>query len=111
MLNGAGEIEIGPRCCLSVGVMLIAQTMTLEVIEKPEMLGQFSPPHKFGKITLEEGAMIGAGTIVTHGVTIGRGSIISGGCLIKKSVPPFTFVIPRQEFKTISVNSPLIIKK
>ena len=111
VLNGSGEIELGPRSFLGYGVMLLTQMLTPEVIAKPEMLDQFAPPHKFGKITLEEGALIGAGTIVTYGVTIGRGSIISGGCLIKKSVPPFTIVIPRQTFKNVSTKSSLIPKK
>ena len=111
VVDGAGEIELGPRCRLGIGVMLLTQMLTPEVMGKPELLDQFAPPHKFGKITLEEGALIGAGSVVTLGVTIGRGSIISGSCLIKKSVPPYTIVVPRHTFKNISTKSPLIPQK
>jgi acetyltransferase-like isoleucine patch superfamily enzyme len=55
--------------------------------------------------------MIGAGAVILMGVTIGRGAYIAGGCIIKKDVEPFSFVIPRDKYKTINRNSPLIIKE
>jgi serine acetyltransferase len=45
------------------------------------------------------------------GVTIGKGAAVAGMCLIKKDVPPNTFVIPRPQLKMISTKSSLIIRK
>ena len=111
MLFGAGEIEIGNRCQFGPGVMLIAQSLDMRKIIDESTLDQPSPPHVFGKITLEEGVMIGAGSIVLMGVRIGRGAYIASGCIIKKDVAPYSFVIPRDRYKIINRNSPLVIKK
>ena len=111
VLFGAGEIEMGPRSSLGCGVMLLSQVIDLKVLEDPSLLDEFVRPHKFAKITIEEDVLIGAGTIVTQGVTIGKGSLISGNCVIKQDIPPFSCVIPRQNFKTISTKSSLIVKK
>lgn len=111
ILFGAGEIEIGNRCQFGPGVMLMAQSLNMKKIMDESTLDGRSPPHVFGKITLEEGVMVGAGATILMGVTIGRGAYIAGGCVVKKDVPPYSFVIPRDRYKVISRNSPLIIKK
>lgn len=111
VLLGAGEIEIGPRCQFGPGVMLIAQSLNMKEIMDETTLDRPIPPHVFGKITLEEGVMVGAGATVLMGVTIGRGAYIAGGCVIKKDVPPNSFVIPRERYKIIDRNSSLVVKK
>jgi len=111
VLFGAGEIEIGSRCQFGPGVMIISQSLNMKEIMDEKTLNRPSPPHVFGKITLEEGVMVGAGATILMGVTIGRGAYIAGGCIIKKNVAPYSFVIPRDSYKIINRNSPLIIKK
>ena len=39
------------------------------------------------KITVEDGAWIGAGAIVLEGVTIGRGAVVAAGALVRQDVP------------------------
>ncbi len=39
------------------------------------------------KITVEDGAWIGAGAIVLEGVTVGRGAVVAAGALIRQDVP------------------------
>lgn len=111
VLFGAGEIEIGNRCQFGPGVMLIAQSLDMRKIMDETSLDRPSPPHVFGKVILEEGVMIGAGAVVLMGVRIGRGAYIAGGCTVKKDVAPYSFVIPRERYRVINRNSPLIIKK
>lgn len=111
VLLGAGEIEIGHRCQFGPGVMLIGQSLDMAKIKDESTLDQRTPPHIFGKITIGEEVMIGAGAVILMGVTIGRGAYIAGGCIIKKDVEPYSFVIPRDKYKTINRNSPLIIKE
>lgn len=46
----------------------------------------------FGKITIEDWAYIGAGSMLMPGVTIGEGSLIAAGSIVTKSVAPHTVV-------------------
>lgn len=39
------------------------------------------------RITVEDGAWIGAGAIVLEGVTIGRGAVVAAGALVRQDVP------------------------
>lgn len=110
VLLGAGEIEIGRRCQFGPGAMLIAQSLDMAKIKDETTLDRPAPPHIFGKVTLEEGVLVGAGASILMGVTIGRGAYIAGGCIVKKDVEPYTFLIPRDRYKAINRNSPLIIK-
>jgi acetyltransferase-like isoleucine patch superfamily enzyme len=108
---GAGEIEIQRRCQFGPGVMIIAQSLHPDIIYDETLLDHDVPPHKFGKIILEEGVLVGAGAIILEGVTIGHGSIISTGSLIQKDVPPDSYVITGKTAKFIDKKSPLFRPK
>lgn len=108
---GAGEIEIQRRCQFGPGVMIIAQSLHPDIMHDESLLDHDIPPHKFGKITLEEGILVGAGSVILEGVTIGQGSIISVGSLIQKDVPPNSYVITGKTAKFIDKKSPLFRPK
>ena len=42
---------------------------------------------------IEDGCLIGIGSIVLNGVTVGTGSIIGAGAVVTKSIPPRSLVI------------------
>jgi acetyltransferase-like isoleucine patch superfamily enzyme len=44
-------------------------------------------------ITIEDDCWLGTGSIILDGVMIGRGSVIAAGCVVTKSVPPFSVVV------------------
>lgn len=44
-------------------------------------------PRQTGKVVIGEGAWIGFGTIVKHGVTVGKNSVVSAGTFLTKNVP------------------------
>ena len=112
VLWGAGEIEMGPRARLGMGVELISQMMDLKAIkEDSSVLDAAVPPHRFEKITIGEGVLVGAGTIITQGVTIGEYSWIPGNCLIKRNIPPYSAVVPRESCKILNIRTPLIPTK
>jgi acetyltransferase-like isoleucine patch superfamily enzyme len=46
----------------------------------------------FGAITVEDEAWLGAGAIITHGVTIGRGAVVAAGAVVTQDVAPMTLV-------------------
>lgn len=49
-------------------------------------------PEKFHPINIQEGASIGANSVIVAGTTIGRYAMIGAGSVITKDVPDFTLV-------------------
>ena len=99
ILLGAGGIEIQPRCRIGTRVFMTTFTPDLQKIRKdPVLLDNPILPHKLGKITVEDSAMIGPNCIILMGVTIGRGAIVAPGCIIRHNVAPDTFVFPNTRF-------------
>ena len=60
-------------------------------------------------IIVEDEAWIGAGSIVTQGVTIGKGAVVAAGSVVTKNIPPFCLFggVPAKLIKTISNQSPI----
>ncbi len=58
-------------------------------------------------IFVEDEVWIGAGAIITQGVTIGRGAVIAAGAVVDKDVEPLTLVggIPAKLIKNIETNN------
>lgn len=46
----------------------------------------------FGKIVIEDWAYIGSGAHILPGVTVGEGALVAAGSVVTKSVPPHTIV-------------------
>jgi acetyltransferase-like isoleucine patch superfamily enzyme len=112
ILLGAGEIEIQRNCQISPGVMIIAQSIDPRVMYDGSLLeGEDIPPHKFGKVTLEEDVLVGAGAIILEGVTVGHGTVISARTIVQKDVPPDSYIITGKATKIIDKNSPLFRPK
>jgi len=52
-------------------------------------------PYKTGEIHLGRGCSTGTGTIIMPGVTIGEGAIIGAGSLVTKDIPAWTIALGR----------------
>lgn len=52
-------------------------------------------PYKTGEIHLGRGCSTGTGTLVMPGVTIGEGAIVGAGSLVTKDIPAWTIAIGR----------------
>ena len=50
-------------------------------------------PYKKKKIHLKKGCSIGMNTIITPGVTIGEGAIVGAGSLVTKDIPAWTIAV------------------
>lgn len=62
-------------------------------------------------ITIEDEVWIGAGAIITGGVTIGRGAVVAAGAVVTKDVPPLTIVggVPAKVIRQIDPGQDTII--
>ena len=60
-------------------------------------------PYEFGEIVLKKGCRIGLGSIVMPGVTIGEGAMIGAGSVVTKDVPAWTIAagVPAKVIKQI----------
>lgn len=52
-------------------------------------------PYKTGAIHLKKGCSTGTGTLIMPGVTIGEGAVIGAGSLVTKDIPAWTIAIGR----------------
>jgi acetyltransferase-like isoleucine patch superfamily enzyme len=50
-------------------------------------------PAAFLRTTVCQGASIGAGAVLTPGLTIGRGAMIAAGAVVTRDVEPFSLVV------------------
>lgn len=71
-IDNLAEVSIGSNCCLSQGAMLLCgnhnyRLPTFDLLVKP--------------ITVEDGAWVGAKSVVCPGVTVGRDSILTVGSM------------------------------
>lgn len=82
-IDNLAKIHIGPNCCISQGAMLLCgnhnyKSSRFDLIVRP--------------ITLEEGAWIGAKSIVCPGVTIKSHGMVSVGSVVTKDIEAYTIM-------------------
>lgn len=97
-LYGQGGISIGNNVMLASYVHLISQDHRSSKIGVPIKNQGF----ELGKITIEDDVWIGINVVILKNVTIGNGSIIGAGSIVTKDVPPFSISVgnPAKVIKT-----------
>ncbi len=104
-----GPVQIGNNVILAQNVVLSGLNHNYEDVSQPiHLQGVNVDP-----IIVEEGAWIGANSVITAGVKIGRHSIIGGGSVVTRNVPPFSVVAgnPARIIKVYDVNQRIWIKQ
>ena len=93
-------IEIGNGVAVTSGVMILCHQRDLTDY-KPGMYAMHCP-FKEGKVIVKDGAHLGIGCIIMPGVTIGEGAIIGAGSVVTKDIPPYSVVVgaPAKVIKT-----------
>lgn len=86
-LDGSAPVRIGES--VSIGMNVLVLTGSHELGGPAMRAGEL----KKEPVTIEEGAWIGANTIILPGVTIGRGAVVGAGSLVMKDVAPNTVVM------------------
>lgn len=80
------------NCIIEDGV-LIAPRVTIVTTTHP--LNPFTRSNSgsvYGKVIIKRNAWIGAGAIILPNVTIGEGAVVGAGAVVTKDVPPKTVV-------------------
>lgn len=91
------KVEIGDNCRIQGSVYVPPFT----IIKNDVFLGPgiiitndpYPPSKKLSKTIIEEGAIIGAGSILKAGIRIGRNSVVAMGSLVTKDVLQDTVVM------------------
>lgn len=77
------QIEIGDNCVFAPDVSLLTATHDYHYYDLPDV---------FGAIKIRNHVWIGKSSIVLPGVTIGEGAVIGAGSVVTKDVEPYTVV-------------------
>lgn len=80
------EIILGDQVILSYGVKVITGGLVID--ER----GTIHPDHEAKPITVEESAWVGAGAILLPGVTVKEGAVVAAGSVVTRDVEPHTIV-------------------
>lgn len=86
-IDASGGIEIGSHIGISPGVQIYSQN---HGIRKDEPY--YGQPYRLEKVTIEDDCWIGAGAILTAGVTIKKGTIVAAGAVVTKNTEPYSIV-------------------
>jgi acetyltransferase-like isoleucine patch superfamily enzyme len=70
--------------------------------------GDYIPGKKIGKIVIKKNAYIGPHCVIFHDVTIGEGAVIAAGSMVAKDVPPGVLYGPPTPSSLAKVTRPLI---
>lgn len=84
-----GVISIGNNCLISQGITIVTSNHGIEgripVTKQPWV-------SKKGKTTICNDVWIGANSVILPDITIGEGAIVAAGSIVTKDVPPFAIV-------------------
>ena len=85
-------IEIGERVGITSGVMIICHKRDLSHYS-PSMKNCQNCPFIEAKVVIKDDAHIGIGSIIMPGVTIGEGAVIGAGSLVTHDIPPYSLAV------------------
>ena len=86
-------IEIGDNTYITGGTTLLCHKRDISDYHIGDNL--FDKPYKTGKIVIGKGCSTGTNTLILPGVTIGDGAIIGAGSLVTKDIPAWTLAVGR----------------
>jgi acetyltransferase-like isoleucine patch superfamily enzyme len=83
------KVEIGSYTMFGPGVVIMGEDHVFDTVGCPSI---FSGRPVLPKTIIGQDVWIGAGSFVRCGLTIGNGAIIGAGSIVTKNVPPFHIV-------------------
>lgn len=90
-IYGGGRAEIGDFCGITQGARLITGTEQVNSVMTAAAPRNLRNPLA-GYIIMEPQSFIGANAVVLPNITVGEGAIVGAGAVVTKDVPPWTIV-------------------
>jgi len=87
--SGEGGLSIGDHVLIGPNVCILSAGHEYEDPEKFII----QQPLTYGRIRIEKDVWIGASSVILPGVTIEQGAVIGAGSVICKDVPPYAVVV------------------
>jgi acetyltransferase-like isoleucine patch superfamily enzyme len=87
VIDGSGGLTIGAGCDISSGAQVYTHSSVRRCVS-----GRAFPAVERAPVHIGDHVFIGAGAIVTMGVTIGDHSVVAAGAVVTRDVPPYTVV-------------------
>ncbi len=106
-INIGDNVEIGPYCVIlggggvtfgsnvHLGPYVHITSIDGERVPRDQVDTDVPLTIHYAPVTIEDHVLIGAGSVITPGVTIGHHSFLAPGSVIASDVPPYTIVGPR----------------
>jgi len=88
-LHSAGGLTIGKDVGIGPGVKILTSQHDIGGTADDPILKR---PLQFRSVTIEDGADLGAGSVILPGVTVGRGAQVGAGAVVTNHVEPGAIV-------------------
>lgn len=105
LYGGRGKVEIGQNSTIQIDCLLagagmaplrigrnVAIAYRTMILMGGHNVSSVDFEVTLGPVTLEDYVFVGAGTIITGGVTMHEGSVAAAGSVVTRDVPPYTIV-------------------
>ena len=87
VIDGSGGLTIGAGCDISSGAQIYTHSSVRRCVS-----GRSFPTVERAPVRIGDHVFVGAGAVVTMGVTIGEHSVVAAGAVVTRDVPPYTVV-------------------
>jgi acetyltransferase-like isoleucine patch superfamily enzyme/ubiquinone/menaquinone biosynthesis C-methylase UbiE len=88
VLFGMGEISIGREVLISPHVVITSVEHPVDDTSRPI----YQQARLYAPVSIADDVYVGAGAVITPGVSIGRGAVVAAGAVVTKDVAPLTIV-------------------
>lgn len=89
LITTGGGVEIGERTMIGFRTMIISSNHIIP----PKSQTIFGSGHEEQKITIKNDVWIGANCMILPGVTIGEGAVVGAGSIVTKDIPPYAICV------------------
>ena len=87
VIDASGGLTIGVQCDISSGAQVYTHSSVRRCVS-----GRAFAEVERSAVRIGDHVFIGAGAIVTMGVTVGDHSVVAAGAVVTRDVPPYTVV-------------------
>ncbi len=91
-IYGGGRAEIGDFCGITQGARLITGTEQLSGVMTAAAPRHLRDP-MVGHIVMEPQSFVGANAVIMPNITIGEGAVVGAGSVVTRDIPPWVVVV------------------